>query len=297
MKYPILFFIPITRSEYLEKTITSVIQQTTQKYEVLFLDNSFNEEVYNIVQKYTKNDSRFRYIKTPRKLGVNDPTENWNYGLNYIDAKYYCLLGDDDTIATNYLEEMMKLIDQYPGHYIYRSRVTTIDSEDNIIRIGLTLPLYECWDEYMYFRNVYSRTQSTSELVISTQKIKEIGGYLPAPYAIGSDDITYLHLMVDKPIISTNFTNAYWRRHGTNLSMLIPHKTRIKAMNIFIERELEVIKENNPKYIPYDVLRKSIINKRKGHVFIKRIIFVMYRYRLTRIIILWLNNKGIITSL
>lgn len=297
MNNNICFFIPTTRDDYLDKTIASLLNQTNRNFEVILLDNSENKNVRKIFENTVISDQRFRYEKTPRKLGIGDPTENWNYGLNLIQSDFFVLLGDDDAVASNFVEEVIIMINKYPDHDIYRTQVSTIDESGNITRIGIILPEIETWDEYMYYRNTYSRIQSTTEFCIRTNRLKSIGGYQASPYAIGSDDITYLRLMQRSPIVSTNKTTAYWRRHGTNLSMLIPHKLREKAIMLLIENELEIINKNNQYKIPIDLLKKSVVDKMRGHIFIKRVFFRFYGYRITRPIINLMIKIGLIPPL
>lgn len=297
MNINLSFFIPTTKHEYLERTITSLLNQTNSNFNVMLLDNSENENVVKIFEKIVGKDKRFKYEKTPIKLGIGDPTENWNYGLNLIDSDYFVLIGDDDTIAPNFVAEMFFIIKKYPNCNIYRSKVATIDESDNITRLGIILPEFETWDEYMYYRNTYSRIQSTTEFCVRTKSLKAQGGYQPLPYAIGSDDITYLRLMQSGPVISTNKTTAYWRRHGRNLSMLIPHKLREKSISLLIGYELDIIDSNNTFSIPIELLKKSVLNQKKGHIYIRRQFFRLYRYRLIRPIINFLIKIGLIPPL
>src|SRR5207249_11037037 len=76
----------------------------------------------------------------------------------------------------------------------------------------------ERWGECGYFRHRDGRLQSAGEMAVRASSLREIGGYLPMPLALGSDDLTWLTLSVDHPIVSTNRTYARWRRQSQSIS-------------------------------------------------------------------------------
>lgn len=292
----ITIYIPVTRVDFLEKTFSCIIRQTSSNYNVLVLDNT-GDATHDVLNTFNhffcKKNAMF--IKTDHKLGDGDPTKSWNYGLKYINTDYFTLLGDDDMLAENYVEEMLKLIHLHPSAPVYRSRVHMIDKDDKITRYGQKLPLEISWDEYIYERTTYKLVQSTSEFCIHTQILKQLDGYVSYPFAIKSDDATYVALMLHGNMISTNATCAYWRRHGKNLSMAVPCSVRISALkkyqqfvNALIDKyEHSLDKDLLLGAVKVDTLRIRLFTMKNQ----------MYRWGLFRPFIKFMYKKRIIKSI
>lgn len=297
MKNVITIYVPVTRIDFLDETFTCLMKQSNLNYDVLVLDNTGYDKhtVADIYQKYFQRNPNARLIKTEQKIGNGDPTISWNYGFLHIDTPYFSMLGDDDMIAVNYVEEMLRLINENPSISIFRCRVHMINEKGKIIKYGQKLPPKISWDEYVYERTTYKLTQSTSEFCIKTQSLKAISGYQSYPYAIKSDDATYVSLMLQNDMVSTNDTCAYWRRHGNNLSMVVPYKIRISALkqyHFFIEKLLD----KNQGCLN----RELIQSVTKVYVF-REILLVMknkmYHNHWLRPIVKTLHNKGFLKSI
>ena len=261
----ICIYIPITKIDFLDETFSSVINQTRHDYDVLVMDNTINGHgvVKEKYEQYFGHLPSASMIATPHHLGDGDPTQSWNYGLSHIHADYFTLLGDDDALAPNYLEEMLNLMASHPAAPIYRCQVHMINEKGQITKYGQSVPETITWDKYIYDRKTYKFTQSTSEFCICTESINKIGGYLSYPYAICSDEATYITLMLSGEMVSTNKTYAYWRRHGNNLSMRVPYSLRIEALTkfyVFVQTLL-----NTQHHVIHDtiMLRCVEVNKRK----------------------------------
>jgi glycosyltransferase involved in cell wall biosynthesis len=289
------FLIPVIRTTYLHQTIHSLLTQTYKDFKVIVLDDSFENNVQQIINSF--DDGRIKYYRTKGGVGVKDPTLSWNYGLQLIHSSYFILVGDDDYLSENYLYEIEKLIKEYPESSLFRTRLVIVDSENKKMLYGWPLPVREYWDEYLYFRNMFGRSHSTTEFCIKTDSLKSSGGYISQPSAIGSDDLTYLLLSLKSPIISTNNAYAYWRRHGTNASMVVNYTDYNLALKkLFLEEE-EIIKLNIPNIIPKDLLLKSIHNKANTYSIKRKIKYLLYSNRIARPLIERLFKRNIIKNI
>lgn len=261
----ICIYIPITRIDFLDDTFSSVINQTCHDYDVLVMDNTIKDHdvVKEKYEQYFGHLPSASMIATPHHLGDGDPTQSWNYGLSYINTDYFTLLGDDDELGPNYIEEMMNLIASHPDAPIYRCQVHMINEKGEITKYGQSVPETITWDKYIYDRKTYKFTQSTSEFCICTKSINNIGGYLSYPYAICSDEASYITLMLSGEMISTNKTYAYWRRYGNNLSMRVPYSLRIAALDKFYVFVQTLLNTHDHFIKDTIILRCVEVNKRK----------------------------------
>jgi hypothetical protein len=128
------------------------------------------------------------------------------------------LIGDDDYVSDNFIDEITKLIKAFPGAALFRARLCVIDKNDKPLYYGWSLPEIEKWDEYLYFRTKYGRPQSTCEFVAKVGALRSLGGYVSFPLAWGSDDATWLSLTAIGDVVSTNRAYGYWRQHKSSIS-------------------------------------------------------------------------------
>jgi glycosyltransferase involved in cell wall biosynthesis len=248
--------IPAFKAQHLRQAVQSVLAQSCGDYELLVVDDSPHELKTELTDFH---DHRIYYHRTPHNLGGQDPSRTWSYALQFAKGELIILLGDDDELAPNYLEEMKRLAGQHPAASIYRARLQLTDEDGNVVDYGWPLPKIETWDEFLYFRHRHGRLQSTSEMVVRASSLREIGGYLPMPLALGSDDLTWLTLSVNHPIISTNHTYARWRRHSQSISDAVwSEKKQRPYLNELYRKMILFLNEHKPLAISSELLDRVI---------------------------------------
>ena len=249
--------IPAYKAQHLRQAIQSVLAQSCRDYELLVVDDYSPHELKTELTDF--HDHRICYHRTPHNLGGEDPSRTWNYALQLAKGELIILLGDDDELAPNYLEEMKRLVDRHPAASIYRARLQLTDENGIVADYGWPLPEVETWDEFLYFRHRHGRLQSTSEMAVRATSLREIGGYLPMPLALGSDDLTWLTLSVNHPIVSTNHTYARWRRHSQSISGAVwSEKKQRPYLNELYRRIILFLSEHKPLAISSELLDRVI---------------------------------------
>jgi glycosyltransferase involved in cell wall biosynthesis len=257
--------IPVVRTKYFAECLSSALGQTCADYEVLVVDDCSPEPVRSIVEEFAQ--PKLRYVRTPENLGRADPSATWNFALEKIKGDYVTLLGDDDRLSLNYLEEMDRLIQGHPEGCIFRSRLVLIGPQGDIQRIGLSLPELETWDEYIYVRHAYDREQSTAEICAKAEALRALGGYIRMPLALGSDDLTWISLCLRTPMVSTNRTLAYWRRHEHATSVSARVRPELSRWVQEVQARLfALIKSNKPKVIEEQLLISSVKNRLASYI-------------------------------
>ena len=105
----ITFIIPSIGREFILYTIDSLLSQTNPNWKAII--------IYDNIQPIIKiNDSRIQILKTDKKEGkcVRSAGNVRNYSLNYIDTDWIGFVDDDDTISTNYLQNLLCDINNHP---------------------------------------------------------------------------------------------------------------------------------------------------------------------------------------
>ena len=249
--------IPAYKPQHLRQAIQSVLAQSCGAYELLVVDDCSPHELEGELTDF--DDHRIFYHRTPRNLGEQDPSRTWNYALQFAKGELIILLGDDDELAPNYLEEMKRLADRHPEASLYRARLHLTDENGSIVDYGWPLPESETWDEFLYFRHRHGRLQSTSEMVVRASSLRQIGGFVAMPLALGSDDLTWLTLSVNHPIMSTNHTYSRWRRHSESISDAVwSEKKQRPYLNELYRRIILFLSDHEPSAISSKLLGRVI---------------------------------------
>lgn len=103
-------------TDTLRYTLQTCLNQTFRgSYEIIVSDNSTgqNPSVYNLCKKL--NDSRIVYIKTPRDLHL---PKSFEFAYTHAKGEYIFAIGSDDGLLPWALEEINKVIEQYPEETI-----------------------------------------------------------------------------------------------------------------------------------------------------------------------------------
>ena len=99
------------RAAYLQRLLKSIATQTFKDFEVIVTDDSPDDTVSEILQKYQK----FFKTKYKKNLTTLGTPENWNEGLRMADGKWIKIMHDDDWFASSQsLEKFVELINNNP---------------------------------------------------------------------------------------------------------------------------------------------------------------------------------------
>lgn len=113
------------RANTIERTITSIVNQTFKNYEYIIVESGSTDNSKEIIKKTlnTINNDRIRLIEYKN---VNNPIERWNLPLKYATGEYIVVIEGDDWFEKKYLETAYKkIIAHRPGVYVGKS--TKID--------------------------------------------------------------------------------------------------------------------------------------------------------------------------
>ncbi len=238
------FVVPVTRRTYLSQTLKSSAAQRDE-LEVVLVDDSGHGYAMEYLPEKLR--SQALVIENEANRGRKDPTIPWNQGLQRASGDFVILVGDDDFIDFDYLETMTTLIRKFPDHNLYRCRLRIVNGTGMVRDLGFRFAEIETWDEFLYMRNRYLRPHSMVEYCARREKLLEVGGYASLPLALGSDDLTWLLMSLDRPIVSTNETFGNWRISESSICGSEHNRAlRQKAHLELFERERRIIEEREP---------------------------------------------------
>src|SRR5690554_3538203 len=200
VKYSIC--IPAYKSKYLKDCIQSILDQTLDNLELIILNDCSPEPVEEIVSQFE--DSRISYVKNSTNVGSLNLVDNWNKCLSLANGEYIMIMGDDDLLESDYLEEFFKLIEAYPDLEVYHCRSKIIDDDGGTVMLTPSSPSYERVYDSIWHRLRQYRSNYISDYLYRTKTLRDRGGFYYLPLAWGSDDITAFIASAEKGIAHSN---------------------------------------------------------------------------------------------
>ena len=99
-------FIPVYNGEkYLNKTLTSIKNQTYTNIEVLLVDDSSTDSSKTILDEFANEDERFK-VFTKKNGGI--VSVSWNYIIPEIKGNYIFYSSQDDIFSIDLIEKMVE---------------------------------------------------------------------------------------------------------------------------------------------------------------------------------------------
>lgn len=122
----ITFSIPCFQSnmEFLNQAIQSVREQSSPYWKLLIVDGNVKQHDELIALVYELNDERISYVRNDQDRSM---AGNWNFAFNAASTEFVVLLHDDDYLASNYVKEMTKLINNKPNASMFFCDVNVVN--------------------------------------------------------------------------------------------------------------------------------------------------------------------------
>lgn len=221
--------IPAYKTVFLEECIISVLNQTYTDFELIIVDDCSPNNVFEVVSKFK--DKRISYYRNSFNYGAEHVVKNWNKCVEFAVSDYFVLMGDDDKMANNYLEEFVNLITKFPSLNVFHCRAQIIDENSKVISYTPSWAIYENVYENMWYRISGVRQQFVSDFVYRTSFLK-LHGFFDLPLAWASDDITSYKGMFAKGIAHTNYPLLLYRSNQYSITSSGNVYLKLKAIGL-----------------------------------------------------------------
>jgi glycosyltransferase involved in cell wall biosynthesis len=112
------------RIELLPRAVKSVLQQTFDDFELIIVDDLSTDQTEEWVKQAMEEDNRIRYIRHETNQGLAAAR---NTAIFNAKGKYFSFVDDDDQWTERYLEEFVKVADQYDPQWCFCCGSITTD--------------------------------------------------------------------------------------------------------------------------------------------------------------------------
>lgn len=136
----------------------------------------FPEPIADIVNSFT--DQRLSYYRNETNVGAVRLVENWNKALGLSNGDFIVMMGDDDCLEPDYLEEFVSLMLKYPKADVYHCRSKIIDENSEPIKLSPSWPEFESVYDTIWHRMNEHRAQYISDFVYRISTLRDNGGFI-----------------------------------------------------------------------------------------------------------------------
>lgn len=232
-------------SNYLEKCLNSLINQTYKNIEIIVINDGSIDNSLEIIKRYQKNDQRIILIDK-KNTGVSDSR---NKGIEKATGDYICFLDADDFYENNYVEVMLNIIKKENVDVI-RCNYKVVDEKNELIENG-KIDSYQGkrYDQKMIRDIIIPKCLSGSIpcfcvlLMIKKKSLKE---EFPLDINMMEDVIFYLKLLKDIDsmyIIDDKLYNVFYNTCGAtnNICNYERNIFNVLKVNSYLKDELKKI--------------------------------------------------------
>jgi glycosyltransferase involved in cell wall biosynthesis len=159
----------------LRLAIESVKKQSFKLWELLIIDNESSDNTKDVVDSYTKDDSRIRYyfVKKNPQSGI---AHYLNYGIEVARGRYIARLDDDDEwYDHDKLSKQVEFLDENKNYVLVGGGAIMIGkNREEIFRFYKREQDFEIRNNALYANPFWHNT-----VMFRKRTAKEIGGYKP----------------------------------------------------------------------------------------------------------------------
>ena len=114
------------RSDYLQYSVNSVLNQTYSDFELIICDDGSTDNTAEIVNNFQ--DNRIKYIRHPQNIGRS---KNMRSGFENATGEYFIKFDDDDALTTDFLSKTIAILDKNSNVDFVCSNHWVIDANNN----------------------------------------------------------------------------------------------------------------------------------------------------------------------
>lgn len=200
MRYSII--VPLyNKAPYVRHALDSIISQTYTDWECIIIDDGSTDNSLSVVKGLKIEDRRLKII-SQKNAGVAAAR---NRGVKESKGEYVCFLDADDWWEPTFLEEMEKLIKEYPDAGIYASNYI-------YYKPGKTHVALKLERGYMNYPEAYLHGEMpvwTGAACMPRRVLDEMGGF-PLGIKLGEDFLLWAKTALHYPVVFCEKSLAYY---------------------------------------------------------------------------------------
>lgn len=229
--------IPYFKLAFFETTLESLANQTNQRFNVYIGDDASFEDCSVLIEKYSQKIDLI-YHRFESNLGSISLTKQWERSIALSDnEKWIMLLGDDDVLSNNVVEEFYSFIESNHKYAeLIRFNLRVIDENGNSKSEDFDHDVHETSEILLDQMLLMKETITASEFIFSREVYNRNHGFVEFPLAWFSDYATWLIFSKNTGFFCIKRATVYWRLSSNNISSVVSNEKNIqlKIKSLFL---------------------------------------------------------------
>ncbi|GGF11626.1 Glycosyl transferase family 2 [Chishuiella changwenlii] len=255
--------VPYYKIDFFEETLLSIYQQTDKRF-TLYIGNDLSpNNPLQLIDKYF-DKTNYQYFDYKENLGGKNLASQWERILENVTEEWFQILGDDDMIADNFVEEFYKNIEQIENQKISIVKISQCLIDENSIQ-NTTFSSYQkiiSTKTFLEGKFLLSERSSLSEHIFKLSEYKEYR-FKKYPLAWHSDDMAVVQLSIPHGIYFINSTHVLVRFSEKSISGDVSND---KNNNLKEEASYYFFEDLLNKYHKY-IAKENVENILKEQIF------------------------------
>ena len=228
-KYSII--LPVRNGgEYVKACINSILSQTLQDFNLLVLDNCSTDGTSEWLASL--NNEKIIIFPANKPLTIE---ENWGRIKDISKNEFITLIGHDDLLYPDFLENIDNLINKFPAAGLYHTHFNFINSAGKIIRSCKPMPAFFSFNKLLGGFLTQSVDSMGTGYVMRAKDYDEVGG-IPVKYPnlLFADFELWLSL-ADKGGMAVSGNNCFAFRVHLSTTGISPDFKLHKALELYVD--------------------------------------------------------------
>lgn len=235
------------KAPYVAKAIGSVLAQTFTDYELVVVDDGSRDDSAEMAAKAMDGRANCRLIRQ-ENAGVSMARNN---GVAASQGDYICFLDADDWWEPTFLEEISKLIEEFPDAGIYGTSYTIVNEtkrKTRVAPIGVEVGFEK---GYINYCQVYAKTLAmpltSISVAIPRPVFDEMHGF-PKGIKLGEDFLLWIHIALKHRAAFLNKPLAYYNQDVDAANRGVGRLHNPKEHMLWNLTDLEPLEQSNADY-------------------------------------------------
>ena len=197
------------KAPYIRKALESIVAQTYSDWDCIIIDDGSTDESLTVVNKYIQSvNSEKRIVNCIRVISQENSgvAAARNRGVRESRGEYVCFLDADDWWVPNFLEDMDRLIKEYPDAGLYATNYI-------YYKPGKTHVALKLERGYLNYPQSYLQSVAmpvwTGAACMPRKVFEEIGGF-PVGIKLGEDFLLWAKTSIHYKVAYCEKTLAYY---------------------------------------------------------------------------------------
>ena len=253
------------RATTLRRALKSILEQTYQNLEIIVSDNcSPDTETKNIVQEFMIKDSRIKYFRQEKNLGL---FYNTKFVFDVAHGEYFAWLCDDDERQPKFIEACLAKFQQVnPSSPLllvntFSELIDSVEGKVLAVDQGCTTVGLSASQRYKkYISSIYTEQAAVGDLLYGVIKREVLSKAMAEqPNIIGWDHILLAHLALEGEFYT--IPQSLMRSAPGGISSANSSSRREKDIKIAQSQRIEdSFAINKPGWVRVTCLRRKIWN-------------------------------------